>query len=304
MARIRTIKPELLDDEKTATLTNGEWRLFVSMILLADDYGNLHANSRKLAATIFWGSEAIDIQGALLHFQDLGLARLYHVRGQAYVHLTGWEKHQRVDKPGKPLCPPVSDDEGLAAIREIVATDSRASREDIAGTPVLTGTGTPTGIPTGTGTGNTTPSSASPGFVSAAIATVIPKPEPEATGAVEVREILAHYRTYHPKAIPNPRSDSKEWRCIAARLKDGHTVEDGKLAIDGYHVSPFHCGENPTGAKHLALDLIFRDSSHVTKGIELATTRAGPVLNEREMRGVRAGMSWLERTRGTGNAGR
>jgi two-component system sensor histidine kinase BaeS len=34
--RIRTIKPELLDDERTATLSDAAFRLFIGLILLAD----------------------------------------------------------------------------------------------------------------------------------------------------------------------------------------------------------------------------------------------------------------------------
>lgn len=135
MARIRSIKPELLEDERTALLTNGEWRLFVSLLLLADDYGNLRANPKQIDGTVFWGTtEPMDVQGMLLVLQDAGLIRLYHVRGQTYAHLCGWSKHQKVDKPGKPLCPGPQEGEPAKTpektdIRETVANDSRDSRE-------------------------------------------------------------------------------------------------------------------------------------------------------------------------------
>lgn len=116
---------------------------------------------------------------------------------------------------------------------------------------------------------------------------------PDADG---VREVFAHYRTYHPRAFPAPKAKGQEWRKIRERLREGHTVEDLKAAIDGYHRSPFHCGENDTGAKYLDLELFVRDGSHVAKGIEYAEQRAGPVLGQREKRSVRAGISWLERT--------
>lgn len=107
MARIRTIKPELLEDEKTATLDDIEWRLFVSMIMMADDYGNLRAAHAKLAGSAFWGSpKPLDvIAAALARLEAVGLVRAYRVADQVYAHLRGWDKHQRVDKPGKPQCP-------------------------------------------------------------------------------------------------------------------------------------------------------------------------------------------------------
>ncbi len=83
---------------------------------------------------------------------------------------------------------------------------------------------------------------------------------------------------------------------VKARLADGHSPADLCQAIDGYHRSPFHCGENDRGTRYLDLALIVRDGSHVAKGIELATTRAGPVLSEKAQRGVRASVAWLERT--------
>jgi hypothetical protein len=129
---------------------------------------------------------------------------------------------------------------------------------------------------------------------------VPPRTEPRGD---EVRAVFDHYRTHHPKAHPRPRSNMQEWRKIRARLEEGHSVPDLVQAIDGYHRSPFHLGENDRGQPYLGLELIVRDGSHVAKGIELAQQRAGPVMSEREQRGVRAGLSWLERMEGNRDAG-
>ena len=105
--RIRSIKPELLDDEKTARLTHFEFRLFVALLLMADDYGNLRAQCGLIAAQCFWGCPASEeeVRVALDTLAELSLLRLYDVRGQTYAHVRGWAKHQRVDKPGKPRVP-------------------------------------------------------------------------------------------------------------------------------------------------------------------------------------------------------
>jgi len=105
MARIRTIKPELLEDEKAASLSHVEWRTWVSCILLADDYGNFRAHPQRVASAIMWAHSDVDMKAVLRRLNSIGLIELYSVDGQAYAHLTGWEKHQRVDKPGKPTCP-------------------------------------------------------------------------------------------------------------------------------------------------------------------------------------------------------
>lgn len=126
MARIRSIKPELLEDEKTAKLSHLEWRLFVSLLLLADDYGNFRASPGRIQGAAFWGRSEGDVSAALETLSRERLIRLYSVDGQAYGHVRGWSKHQKVDHPGKPSCP---------APPEETATPSRESRESLAESP-------------------------------------------------------------------------------------------------------------------------------------------------------------------------
>lgn len=125
MGRIRTIKPELLEDERTASLSHLEWRLFVSCLLLADDYGNLRAAPNRIAGAALWCHED-DVRPALDRLFEVGLLAAYVVDGQRYAHIKGWDKHQRVDRPGKPTCPAFTD---ACAPRETLASDSRDTRE-------------------------------------------------------------------------------------------------------------------------------------------------------------------------------
>lgn len=105
--RIRSIKPELLDDDKTATLSHPAWRLFVSGLLLSDDHGNLRAGTTYLLGQVFHscGVDAADVKAALAELVALGLWKTYTVRGQTYAHVSGWNKHQRIDNAGKPKVP-------------------------------------------------------------------------------------------------------------------------------------------------------------------------------------------------------
>lgn len=133
--RIRTIKPELLEDEKTASLTNSQWRLFVSLILLADDYGNFRAASSFIDGTVYWAWEGSrQPERTARELDDLakvGLIHLYEVNGQRYGHLNGWEKHQKVIKPGKPRvpCATNSDQLGITSSTDLrpPITDQRPS---------------------------------------------------------------------------------------------------------------------------------------------------------------------------------
>ncbi len=103
--RIRTIKPEILEDEKTAHLSDREWRIFVSMWTLSDDYGNLRGVPGWISAQTLWAFGFIDISTELEHLEELGLIESYDVSGQRYLHITNWSRHQRVDNPGKPQVP-------------------------------------------------------------------------------------------------------------------------------------------------------------------------------------------------------
>jgi hypothetical protein len=81
--------------------------------------------------------------------------------------------------------------------------------------------------------------------------------------------VFDHYRTYHPRAHRKPHSKQKEWVKIKARLAEGYTVEDLKLAIDGCHKSAFHCGDNENGKRYNSLELIVRDGSKVQQFMEI-----------------------------------
>ena len=151
MARIRTIKPELLEDERTATLDHLQWRIFVSLLLLCDDYGNFRANPGRIAGAALWAHDD-DAAPVLEHLDRVGLVKLYTVGGQRYGHISSWEKHQKVDHPGKPSCPgPEKADsrnprEDLAKVTETLAPDLIGSE----GIGSESGGGAPARDPAGT----------------------------------------------------------------------------------------------------------------------------------------------------------
>jgi len=117
--RIRSLKPEILDDERTAGLSDPAWRLYVSMLLLADDPGNLRSDGRLLISEIWWARpdrDLIDIRALLAELEAKdgkpGLITIYRVRGQSYAAINGWSKHQKIDKPGKPRVPGPTEADG------------------------------------------------------------------------------------------------------------------------------------------------------------------------------------------------
>lgn len=75
--------------------------------------------------------------------------------------------------------------------------------------------------------------------------------------------LVDHYKTYKPRSNPGRKEHAK----IQARLKEGYTYEQLKMAIDGCFLSEFHDGKNKSGQKYQSLELIMRDASHVDQFI-------------------------------------
>ncbi|MCL2777735.1 MAG: hypothetical protein FWD73_06995 [Polyangiaceae bacterium] len=123
-ARIRTIKPEILEDAVTGGLSDMAFRIFIAVIVLADDYGRFRAEPGWLRSQIYW-SRDVTLPDFIAALADLDpLVRLYQVNGQRYGEIRKWAKHQKVDRPGKPRIPAPIDDPP-----ESVARPSRESRE-------------------------------------------------------------------------------------------------------------------------------------------------------------------------------
>lgn len=114
--RIRSIKPEIIEDERSAGLSSDAWRLWVCMWLIADDYGNLRGDSRRLAADVFWACPVPpSVPDLLEELSAGGLIEQYTVRGQHYVSICNWNKHQRVDNAGKARVPGPSESDESAS---------------------------------------------------------------------------------------------------------------------------------------------------------------------------------------------
>lgn len=112
--RIRTIKPEVLEDELAAALHDTAWRVWVSSWVMADDYGNFRASMKYLAAQVWQDtSKAPDavlaielLRAAVSPASNQSMVFPYIVKGQRYAHIKGFNKHQRQDNASiKPRVP-------------------------------------------------------------------------------------------------------------------------------------------------------------------------------------------------------
>lgn len=273
--RIRTLKPEWLDDELLAASDDAARVLSAGLILLADDHGNGRAAIAHLAAEV-WRYEFLDdnrvsetlakARAALSRLVEVRFVELYEVNGQRYFHIRTWAKNQRVDHPGKERVPSPTCD-GARTIRENLASVSREPRESLA--PDLRSPISDLRSPT-----NEDPGSCEPGLLlppSTPIDPPAPQNAPDAAPVAadsrdpkrqaEIRAVHEHYLAGWHRVVSGTRApilDRTRAGKIRARLAEGYSQEDLCRAIDGMWASEWHV-EN----RRWDLELVVRDAKHV-----------------------------------------
>jgi len=111
----RIIKDSLLTSEKIADLTDFEFRLWVSMILLVDDAGRGDARPAIIRGRAFPLRERVtlkDIETAVHGLAAKGCVDLYTVGGRPYFWFPTWSDHQRI-REVKPKYPAPEDADAL-----------------------------------------------------------------------------------------------------------------------------------------------------------------------------------------------
>lgn len=83
--------------------------------------------------------------------------------------------------------------------------------------------------------------------------------------SAEAREIFDYWR--HVTKHPRSRMDAKRQKIIVARLSDGYSKDDLKLAAFGCAHSRFHQGENDRHQIFDSVELIYRNADKVDQFI-------------------------------------
>jgi hypothetical protein len=131
--RIRTLKPEWLDDERIASLSDEARIMSVALILLADDYGCGRAHPMYLASRV-WPyrdphESLMRVSRGLHELREIGYVAFYRVHGQHYYAITKWERHQRVQHPSKTRHIPAQNSEDAEPCEALPETLMRSSGE-------------------------------------------------------------------------------------------------------------------------------------------------------------------------------
>jgi hypothetical protein len=105
--RIRTIKPEFWVSESMGRLSRDARLIFVGLWSLADDYGRFRADPRLIAGQLLpYDPDGAEVASrALASLREEGCIVLYEAERSQYGAVTGWERHQRIDRPSASRLP-------------------------------------------------------------------------------------------------------------------------------------------------------------------------------------------------------
>ncbi len=149
MPRIRTIKPELWQDEKLAALPPLPRLVFLGLISMADDAGRLVDNVKSIDGFIFPETDdsARESLGILARLSRI--LRYTAPNGQKCIQIVHWARHQKVDHPNKYVLPAPPSEAVAAALDAPITVETRENVARVSRNPLATtSTSTPTSTPT------------------------------------------------------------------------------------------------------------------------------------------------------------
>lgn len=253
--RIRTVKPEWLDDERLVLASLEARVMSIALLTLADDEGRGRGNPVILGAQVFPGSanprEAST--KALRELAEASYVVLYEVDGQSYFQIRNFAKHQKIDRP-RPSALPEPPEIAAEQKRVIPATlttfdePSTTPRRAIDDASTTEGNGREGNGRDQDNTSESEPPPSGPG-----------KPDP-------VRLVFDAWLEEHvdPKQRAKCKLNGKRRRLIQARLRE-YPPERLVAAVQGIKRSPWHMGDNPDGKRWTGLEVILRDGTQVEK---------------------------------------
>lgn len=138
--RIRTLKPEWLENENLASCCDAARVMSAGLVLLADDFGNGRGAPGYLTGQIWAYRDPVEaretLERASRDLLRIRYMRFYRVAGQTYYNLPGWERHQKVDKPSRTRAYPTPKESDFIQTEFDLVPPSRDPRETLVLDPI------------------------------------------------------------------------------------------------------------------------------------------------------------------------
>lgn len=283
MARARNIKPSFFDNEHLAECSAHARLLFIGLWVLADREGRLEDRPKKIKAQLF-PYEEIDCERLLCELAGGGFIKRYESTDVKAIWIPTFVKHQR-PHPNELASTLPAFSESLVKKPGRSRKITNQSGKKTASCALPSSSLNPSSL------NAESPLSESPILNSSSHEELSSRKERD-RHAPTVQAVVAHYQGYHPKARPG----AKERKLVRERIiQEGYSQEDLCKAIDGNHISPWHCGQNPDGTEYHKFSLIFRDSAQVASFIEHAEKPPPQNLSEKTRRSQSAIEGYLNR---------
>ncbi|HAU1183359.1 TPA: hypothetical protein JBI17_11530 [Legionella pneumophila] len=258
MPRNRMIKCEYWTSEQVLSCSPLARLLFIGFWNFADDNGVHPGSYIRLKAEVFPSDNfsIAEIKSLVEELISNNLLIEYEVDGKNYWLVTGWKKHQKIDKPTYRHPLPLSSKSDL--VQGAIGENSAITLGEIDNES----TAPPRKVATKEKEKKINERNK--------ICEVKTSPvEAIDTGSsIFVQEIFKHWQTTmnHPKA----KLDRKRQNIIKAALKLGYTPTELKEAINGCANTPHNMGKNDRNQIYDDISLIFRDADHIERFINNA----------------------------------
>ncbi|CUW39687.1 protein of unknown function [Magnetospirillum sp. XM-1] len=133
MARIRTIKPEFWTSEQIVECSRDARLLFIGIWNICDDAGIHPAAPKVIKMRVFPADDDItsdSIRGMLDDLVRHRLIAFFDSDGTEYLRVTGWSKHQKVERPNYKYPNPDAISPNNGGKERVNAESSRRSFDD------------------------------------------------------------------------------------------------------------------------------------------------------------------------------
>ena len=261
MPRIRSIKPEFPADEALAGCSVEARYLFVMLICQVDDEGRMRGAAGLIRGLVFPYDEFTldDVDGLLVELEALRKVSRYVVDGETFLVIPNFVKHQYIPKPsesklpaptagiplGKPETQPLPESYGRTTVGLPEASEPRAR------------------FGSGSGSGSTVKVKNNDKIKPTSISN-------EKT-AIQKPDIDSVFAAWLDSTGRRGTLDDKRRRLIRNALTT-HSLDDVLAAVTGWKHSAYHRGENTTGTIYNDLSLLLRDTAHIERFRDYATT--------------------------------
>ena len=257
MPRSRNIKPSFFMNDELGGLDPLARLLFIGLWTIADHKGQLEYRPARIKAQVL-PYDNCDIEQLMISLDKSRLITFYSDGENNYVKIDNFNKHQNPhpnEKKVSSVIPDYSEKmRQLVDIKGVAISNLQVSDNSIRDNA-----------------DSCFPLTDSCSLKPESLKKHLPASQAKSDERLkEVSEVYSYWCQTMNKDSRTKLSKKRETK-IKARLKDGFTVNELKIAIDGCAKSGYHMGQNDTGAIYDDIELICRDDAKVKRFIAIAS---------------------------------